>query len=160
MRSTLFLLLAAALLRPALARAEGGFLCQWSPGTTQVRYAAFGARDEIATDVRAMLQAAVLVDAAGRFPEFPSLTPRQPERLTEPLLCEAQSVAADGVLQLTFTRRVRLGIEYTLGRCQLFYHCAATPAATAPVAPQPILELSRSTSLGAPPDEPRAPAAD
>lgn len=129
------------LLTPLAARSEGGFSCRWLPGTTQVAYSAFPAKEAAGTDVRAMLQGALLVEASGAFPRFAALTPSDPEAQTAPLICgEAQSAPADGMLELTFTRRVRLGIDYTLGRCQLFYRCPAR-AGEAPAAPELVLEF-------------------
>ncbi len=128
-----------AWLVPAALAADGTLSCRWQPGTTAIAYAASEAKETLATDVRALMQGAPLVAAGGAPPAFASLTPARAMRLTEPLVCQGDdSEPADGMIELTFSRKVRLGIEYTLGKCQLFYRCpAAVPGELA--APQPYL---------------------
>lgn len=140
---SLVLLVAAIGAQPASA--DGGFLCRWQADAAQVHYATLGPQESASTDVRAIMQGAVLVDAQGRFPRFVSLTQAQPEQRTEALRCEVQGFASDGLLQLSFTRRVRFGVEFTLGRCQVFYHCPAAGEAT-PVGLLPRREFLRLAS--------------
>jgi hypothetical protein len=122
-----------ALSLPLAALAEGALSCRWQPGSTAVAYAASDGAE--ATDVRALFQGAPLVGASGGAPGFASLTRDRAARVSEPLLCASEEgEPADGMLELTFSRKVRLGIEYTLGRCQLFYRCPS--GATGLVAPQ------------------------
>jgi hypothetical protein len=121
---------------PVAAQADGVVACRWQPGTTAILYAASEGKEALATDVRALLQGAPLADADGAPPRFEALTPARSERLTAPLLCApGESEPADGMIELTFSRKVRLGIEYTLAKCQLFYRCARGEAAL-PQAPQ------------------------
>ncbi len=153
-----WLVLAVALAAlPIAARSDGGFSCRWESGTTAVAYAAFDAQAALATDVRLMMQGAVLVEPVGRFPRFAALTPSNSARRTEPLQCQADQAVSDGMLELTFSRRVRLGIEYTLGKCQLFYRCGPPGAGTEPAALQPYLSF---VPHGVPIATPAEPAPD
>jgi hypothetical protein len=103
-----------------------------------VVYAFAGDKGAPATDVRALMQGVPLATAGGDAPSFPSLSAARPAHETEPLVCaNLEPEPIDGVLELTFTRRVRLGIDYTLGRCRLFYRCP--PASADPTAPERLL---------------------
>jgi hypothetical protein len=129
-----FAFLTAALIvgLPLAADAEG-WLCRWHPGTTRVDYATFEPKDAADTSVRVLLQGALLVDPAGRFPSFAPVAKDAPARQSEPLAChDVGAETIDGMLELTFARRVRMGIEYTLGRCQLFYRCLGGAAEGTP----------------------------
>jgi hypothetical protein len=154
MRRLTFSLFLVAL-APGSASAEGVLGCRWQPGATAIAYSAELGDGSVATDVRALIQGARLADASGAPPVFASLTPAQPTRRTDALFCtEGEAEPADGMIELTFSRRVRLGIEYTLGKCQLFYRCPA--AAAAPAAPALYLGFV----AGAPPSpRPAAPLA-
>jgi hypothetical protein len=137
MRRMLWLALTLA---PAVAHAEGSFWCRWQPGASAVQYAAFDAKSAQGTDVRVVMRGALLVDAEGRLPAFPALSTKQPVQSTAALLCQGDALeATDGLVELTFSRRVSLGIEYTLGRCQLRYRCAPAGAGDARGAPQPLV---------------------
>jgi len=115
-----------AWLVPAALSADGALTWRWQPGTTAISYSAIDGKEALATDVRALLQGAPLVDASGEPLRFESLTSTHSARSTAPLVCQGdESEAADGMIELTFSRKVRLGIEYTLGKCQLFYRCGA-----------------------------------
>jgi hypothetical protein len=100
--------------------------CAWAPESTAVVYASVEEKGAPPTDVRALLQGAPLATGSGEAMRFPSLSATQPERETPALVCaRPETEPVVGMLELTFTRRVRLGIEYTLGRCRLFYRCPA-----------------------------------
>jgi len=131
-------LVGCSLLLARAAAADAVLSCRWAPGAAAVVYAFTGDRGAPATDVRALMQGVPLVTAGGDPPSFPSLSAARPAHETEPLVCaNLEPEPVDGVLELTFTRRVRLGIDYTLGRCRLFYRC---PAASAdPAAPERLL---------------------
>jgi hypothetical protein len=127
----------AAWLVPAAMSADGALSCRWQPGTTAIAYGASDGKEALATDVRALVQGAQLIDAGGATPKFDALTPARPARLTEPLVCHGdEREPADGMVELTFSRKVRLGIEYTLGKCQLFYRCPGSASADGPAPPQ------------------------
>ena len=137
----------ALALAPGLAHAEGSFWCRWQPGAGAVQYAAFDAKSAQGTDVRVVMQGALLVDAEGRLPAFPPLSAKQPVQSTTPLLCQGSVLeATDGLVELTFSRRVSLGIEYTLGRCQLRYRCVPAAAGEASAAPNPVVTDCASDS--------------
>ena len=139
MHRRLFLALALALAL-APAHAEGSFWCRWQPGVSAVQYAAFDAKSAQGTDVRVVMQGALLVDAEGRLPAIPALSAKQPVQASVPLVCQGDEPdATDGLLELTFSRRVSLGIEYTLGRCQLRYRCAPAAPGESRNAPQPLV---------------------
>jgi hypothetical protein len=124
----------------ASARAEGSFLCRWQPGASAIHYAAFTAKEAAGTDVRVMMQGAALVAEDGSLPSFPPLTARQPAQTTAPLFCQGAELApTDGALELTFSRRVSFGIEYTLGKCVLRYRCAPRAEAQELLPPAPLL---------------------
>ena len=130
-------LVLAVYLAPAALSAEGALSCRWQPGTAAIAYAASAGKEALATDVRGLMQGAALVVAAGGPLRFASLTPARGERLTEPLMCQSdEREPADGMIELTFSRKVRLGIEYTLGKCQLFYRCSGAANAGELVPPQ------------------------
>ena len=132
--------LASGLWLASSAHADALLRCAWAPASTAVVYAASEEKGAPPTDVRAVLQGAPLAAAGGEGLRFPSLTAAQPERETPPLVCaSAEREPVDGVLELTFTRRVRLGIEYTLGRCRLFYRCPAAAAEGPPLPPERVL---------------------
>jgi hypothetical protein len=142
----------AGLLVPGLASAEGVYGCRWVPGGSAVEYAA---SEE--ADVRALLQGAPLVDAEGRAPSFAALSSKRPLGHTASLYCRNEEAEpAEGLLEITFSRRVGFGASYTLASCQLFYRCPAASHVGARVAP-----LRRLTTLPCPPPaadpEPNAP---
>jgi hypothetical protein len=111
------------LLLARAAAADGVLSCRWAPGAAAVAYS-FTDGNSAPTDVRALMQGALLATTGGAAPGFPSLSAAHPAHETEPLVCaNRERDPVDGVLELTFTRRVRLGIDYTLGRCRLFYRC-------------------------------------
>ena len=100
-----------------------------------------------ATDVRALMQGVLLAAANGEALLFPSLSAAQPEHATVPAVCvDPEREPVDGVLELTFTRRVRLGIDYTLGRCRLFFRCPAADAASSAQPPERLLSVPTSAA--------------
>ncbi len=147
----------ALLWAPAAAQADGVIACRWQPGTTAIAYAATTGPEAPATDVRALLQGAPLAEADGAPPRFEALTPARGQRVTAPLLCApGEREPADGMIELTFSRKVRLGIEYTLAKCQLFYRCAGGEPGAA-LAPQLYLDFVRGAAPTSRPAEPAAP---
>jgi hypothetical protein len=126
----------ALILAPSLASAEGSYWCRWQPGASAVQYAGFDAKSAQGADVRVVMQGALLVDAEGRLPALPALSAKQLVQATPALFCQGDTTEpTDGLLELTFSRRVSLGIEYTLGRCQLRYRCEPNAAGAVPSAP-------------------------
>jgi hypothetical protein len=132
-------LVGCGLLLARAAAADGVLSCRWAPGAAAVAYSATG-EDGAATAVRALMQGVSLATAGGDAPSFPSLSAARPAHETAPLVCaNLESEPVDGMLELTFTRRVRLGIDYTLGRCRLFYRCPPTSENGTPAAPERLL---------------------
>jgi len=130
------------LLLARAAAADGLLSCRWAPDAAAVAYSSTDAGGA-ATDVRALMQGVLLATAGGDAPRFPSLSAARPAHETEPLVCANRERApTDGVLELTFTRRVRLGIDYTLGRCRLFYRCPPASENGTPAAPERLLSAT------------------
>lgn len=143
----------AGLLLPGIAAADGVYRCRWQPGASAVEYAA---SDE--ADVRALIQGAQLVDADGRAPSFAGLSSKRPEGRTAPLYCRNEETApADGLLELTFSRRVSFGASYTLARCQLRYRCAGASDGSERIAPE--RRLCRGSACSPQPEPPSESAA-
>jgi hypothetical protein len=150
-RNASLALLACAVAAPA--QADGLLTCRWGAGAPSVAYEALQ-EDGAATDVRAVIQGALLRTHGGDPLRLPSLSAAQPAHETPPLVCAVpEREPVDGVIELVFTRRVRFGVEYTLGRCRLYYRC---PPAAADGGLQPPARL-----LSTPPDvEAREPSSD
>ena len=136
------LLSAIVALAAGSASADGVLSCRWSDASTGLAYAIVEEKAP-PTDVRALMQGALLASASGEPLRFPSLSSAQPEHETPPLVCTGNEPApVDGLIKLTFTRRVRMGIEYTLGRCRLRYRCPPAAADGAPRAPERLLSVA------------------
>jgi hypothetical protein len=135
-------LIGCGLLLARAAAADAVLSCRWVPGAAAVAYSSTDDGGSLATDVRALMQGIPLVTPEGETPRFPSLSAARPAHETEPLVCaNREREPVDGVLELTFTRRVRLGIDYTLGRCRLFYRCPPASVDGTPVAPERLLSV-------------------
>ena len=128
------------------AHADGTLSCRWGAGASSVAYEAVPESGAPATDVRALMQGASLTTLGGDPLRLPSLSAAQPAHETPALVCaSAERGPVDGVLELTFTRRVRFGVEYTLGRCRLYYRCTPGSPEGGPRPPERLL-----TPLGGP----------
>lgn len=143
-------LVALILLAARAASADAVLSCRWGDASSSVVYALVEEKATASTDVRALLQGAPLAAQDGVPPRFPSLSAAQPAHETPPLACTGgEPAAADGLLELTFTRRVRLGIEYTLGRCRLYYRCPPAAADGSTRLPERVLVAPSPSGAGA-----------
>jgi hypothetical protein len=132
------------------AHADGTLSCRWGAGASSLVYEAVPESGAPATDVRALMQGAPLTTLGGDPLRLPSLSAARPAHETPALVCASRErEPVDGVLELTFTRRVRFGVEYTLGRCRLYYRCPAA-AEGAPRPPSRLLTTPRDAEAREP----------